>query len=157
MKLTVKNVMFIVAFFSMAMPAQADTRYKCEAADSVSYQYRPCPEGARQTVLEDPRPADPDQPSEEVDGVGVSDFSVKPTNQDSIGYQWFGMKVTVTNKTGQDKSVYLTYQAIDASGYEIEDMILTGKVRPGHTEILTDTGHMKIDDFKRIREWKLKK
>lgn len=147
----------LIALCLVSAQAVSETRYKCETWEAVNYQYKPCSVGARQTVLEDAKPTEPETVGVEVDGVVVSDFSVKPTYQNSLGEQWFSVKLKVSNNTNQEKSVFITYQAIDDSGYEIENHLIDGKVSPGKVEVLTDTNRMKIADFKRIKEWKIKK
>lgn len=155
MKRPARRAVFITLCL-VATSVAAETRYKCETREAVAYQYKPCPEGVQQTALEEPKPTDQEQGGEDMDGLVVSGFSVK-TNQVQGEYQYFSMKVQVTNKTDQPREASLKYQAIDGGGYEVESHYLSGTVLPGRTETLTDTSLMKIAQFRRIKEWKLKK
>ena len=45
------RLIFLLIFF-YAFQVNAESRYKCETRDSVSYQYKPCESDAKQTILE---------------------------------------------------------------------------------------------------------
>ncbi len=150
-----KLIFFLIFMFTFQV--DAESRYKCETRDSISYQYKPCESDVKQTILEDQSTPSEESQGIEYDNLIISDFHVKPTKLDTIGNQWFSIKVRITNKSTTVRTISLTYQALDKEGFEIAHETLRGTLLVGQSETLTDTSYLSSKEFGNIKEWKLKK
>ena len=86
----------------------------------------------------------------------VGDISTKKMSEvDSGGDVWFSIKAIVKNTSQADKNIGLVLQAVDSDGFELKSVALTGIIKAGGEEILTDKTYMPDKQYRGINKWKL--
>lgn len=152
-----KTLMMIMFLLPLTCPAK--TMYKCSSGNRVDYQYKPCTGSASEEIIEDQPPGDELIKSDEEtkDGIKIGEFSIREDGVNSIGYMSFAYKVQVYNRSNQARNVFLTYKAIDSSGFEIETVHPSGEIQPLSYQDLTGTYTIKAGDYAKISKWVLDK
>ena len=84
----------------------------------------------------------------------VSDIAVKVLSVED-GYTSFSIKATVENQSG-DKDLMVGLQGIDAEGFEIGVVYLSGHIPAGMTKTLTEKTDIENSLYKQITHWQAK-
>ncbi len=156
----------------LATPAIGQQMYKCpDVSGIVKFQQMPCsPTGGGETVTVKPTPSgagsglSDDAKASLIapvlvlagEDILVGDISTKKMSEvDNSGDVWFSIKALVKNTAQVDKKVDLVLQAVDSDGFELKSISLTGSIKAGGEEILTDKTYMPDKQYRGINKWKL--
>lgn len=72
----------------------------------------------------------------------------------SYGYVTVSAKVDISNQ-GEARKIFLTLRGVNAMGYQIEDIFLSGVVEEGENITLTDTTMLSEQEFLDVRSWEI--
>lgn len=153
-----KKLILILIILLIPSVCAAKTMYKCASGNRVDYQFKPCAGEAKQEVIEDQPPSEEKADAGETagDGIVLGEFSVQ-TEETSGDYQYFAYKVMVSNRTNTTRKVSLKYKAVDASGFEIDYILLSGTIQANSYENLTGRSLFAPNKYNRINKWVLDK
>lgn len=122
-----------------------------------------------QVVVEDPAGAEPSEPTtvetsepeqkaeseqKEADPKPVADVFTFPKTCKADEYGWIFHKGKITNKSGETRSYYFTFEVLDAKGERVDEALGgADKVAPGQTVNVEATG---MEEFKPGQEFTCK-
>jgi hypothetical protein len=90
------------------------------------------------------------------DNVTVTDIKTKIIKgPDSYGNVSFAIKCTVKNNTDDDKKFFVTLQAVDREGFELDTATLAANLKPRESKTVSTSSYMTEKDYKRAI-WRVK-
>lgn len=89
------------------------------------------------------------------EGIVVSDIKPVYVEKGATTYA-VTMKAVVTNNT-ESQRVTIEISGLDKDGYVLENMTLTGKVKPGQRRVVLKMVTMPKSEYENIVKWELKK
>ena len=75
---------------------------------------------------------------------------------DEDGNLEFAIKAVVTNHGSDPEELAVELQGIDAEGFELANIFLTGTVLPGQSRTLTNRGYESPGTFRQIVCWQVR-
>jgi len=149
---------FTIAILSilLASPTAYAQMYKCESGGKVSYQQSPC-SGGKQSVIKAQSASKSDLSSNDqyADGVALGTFNIKYERPNIIGTIWFSYKVGVTNSTPYAQKIRAKYNAVDAEGFLIDYVHISGTVPPNSYKVLSDRDYFEPEEKAQVYKWEL--
>ncbi|MDT8390112.1 MAG: hypothetical protein RRC34_06345 [Lentisphaeria bacterium] len=86
----------------------------------------------------------------------VSDIATKVIEEeDDFGDTSFAIKARIENDS-EDEDVYIELQGIDSDGFEIHEVVLSGKIPLGGSRVLTTKDDVNMKLFDQIAMWQQK-
>ncbi len=90
--------------------------------------------------------------------IEISNISSIRHEKAKSGLIWYSIKANVRNRTQRTIHVTICFQAVDRSGYELDDVCFYDElIKKDATRILSDKTVMDATDYKNTWEWKIKK
>lgn len=68
----------------------------------------------------------------------------------------YTIKCTVQNKSESAGEVFVTLQAVDRRGFELDEVLLRGDIRAKGKKTLSEKRRLSHDLYKKIAKWKVK-
>ena len=85
----------------------------------------------------------------------VSNIATKVLKIDDDGEVSFAIKALVENDSNSE-DVYVSLQGLDNEGFEVYEMMLTGKISTGESKVLTTSDYVEEKIFEQIINWQEK-
>ena len=90
-------------------------------------------------------------------GFVISGIKTKIRGQvDDEGEIWFAIKADVKDVSCDSSFVSFELQAVDAEGFELHTIHISGKIFKRSTSTLSTKDYMPYEEYQKIAEWKIK-
>lgn len=90
--------------------------------------------------------------------IEISQIESKRLEKQKSGLIYYSFKANARNRTKGNIEVSVCFQAVDRSGYELEEACFWNKtIRKNGTATLTDKLVMDTKDYQNIWEWKIER